>query len=107
MNGQPWPDELRQKLHRQNLPPAYIDRLVEELSDHLIDSQEEHSSMEAQDAFVRLGNTNTIAATASHDFPNGKAGSLPWRVRSPPVSQGDPNCFPPPPANRWWLRFPG
>jgi hypothetical protein len=79
MDSREWPEQLRQQLRRQRLPPAYIDRLVEELSDHLIDSQTEHPSMEAHNAFVRLGSTNTIAATAGHEFRRRTfAGRHPW-----------------------------
>jgi len=79
MDSRQWRDRLRGDLRRQRLPSAYIDRLVEELSDHLIDSQEEHPSMEAQNAFVRLGNTNTIAANAGHEFRRRTfAGRHPW-----------------------------
>ncbi|HEY2412916.1 MAG TPA: hypothetical protein VGI40_11770 [Pirellulaceae bacterium] len=68
MDSQLWPDELRHKLRKQNLPAAYINRLVEELSDHLLDTQSEHTSMDAQTAFARLGSADTIATAASREF---------------------------------------
>ena len=68
MDSRPWPDELRHKLQMQNLPPAYIDRLIEELSDHLLDTQTENPSMDAHNALACLGSTNTIATAASHEF---------------------------------------
>jgi hypothetical protein len=79
MNRQSWPEELRHKLREQDLPPAYINRLVEELSDHLIDSQTETSSMEAQNALCRLGSSDQIAAAATHEFRRRTfAGRHPW-----------------------------
>jgi hypothetical protein len=81
MNNQPWPEELRHKLCQQNLPPAYIDRLVEELTDHLRDTQTETSSMDAQTAFTRLGSSDKIAAAATHEFRRRNfAGRHPWLV---------------------------
>src|SRR5436190_22962693 len=68
MDSRPWPDQLRHKLREQNLPPRYIDRLVEELSDHLIDSQMENASMEAQQSVDRLGSIQQLAAVARHEF---------------------------------------
>jgi hypothetical protein len=79
MDSQRWPEELRQKLGRQNLPQAYIDRLVEELSDHLLDTQSETTSMDARTAFTRLGSTDQIAAAATHEVHRHKfAGRHPW-----------------------------
>jgi hypothetical protein len=68
MDSQPWPEQLRCELSRQGLPPQYIDRLVEELADHVLDSQTEHASMEAQPAFERLGTTTHLAAAARREF---------------------------------------
>jgi hypothetical protein len=79
MDSRPWPEELRHKLHRQNLPPAYIDRLVEELSDHVLDTQSETTSMDAQNALRRLGSTDQIAAAATQEFRRRTfAGRHPW-----------------------------
>jgi hypothetical protein len=79
MDSRQWCDKLRCDLRRQNLPPAYIDRLVEELSDHLLDTQTETTSMDAQNAFARLGSADTIAAAASHEFRRRTfAGRHPW-----------------------------
>ena len=79
MDSRQWCDKLRGDLRRQNLPPAYIDRLVAELSDHLVDSQTEHPSMDAQNAFAGLGNTETIAAAAGHELRRRTvAGRHPW-----------------------------
>jgi hypothetical protein len=79
MDSQQWHEALRRDLRRQNLPAAYIDRLVEELSDHLLDTQTENRSMDAHDAPACLGSTNTIAAAASHEFRRGTfVGRHPW-----------------------------
>lgn len=68
MDSQPWSEQLRADLRRQGLPPHYIDRLVEELADHALDSQTENPSMEAQQAYKALGTTEQLAATASREF---------------------------------------
>jgi hypothetical protein len=48
MVGPAWREELKEELVRQGLPPAYIERLVQELCDHLDDVMEESMSMEAE-----------------------------------------------------------
>jgi hypothetical protein len=68
MDSRQWRETLRGDLLQQNLPAAYIDRLVDELSDHLIDTQRENPSMEAQQASDRLGTTKQLAAVARHEF---------------------------------------
>ena len=79
MDSRPWPESLRQQLQRQNLPRAYIDRLVEELSDHVLDTQLETTSMDAQNALERLGSTDQIAAAAHREFRRRTfAGRHPW-----------------------------
>ncbi|HEY2412915.1 MAG TPA: hypothetical protein VGI40_11765 [Pirellulaceae bacterium] len=79
MDSRQWCDKLRGDLRRQRLPPAYIDRLVEELSDHLIDTQTETTSMDAQHAISRLGSTDQLATAATHEFRRRTfAGRHPW-----------------------------
>ena len=57
-----WLDDVRQRLARQRvLPPSYVQRFVEELSDHLDDLKEE--SMEV-DAISRLGEPEQVADAA-------------------------------------------
>ena len=62
MCNQPWLDRVRERLARQALPPAYIRRFMEELSDHLEDLKEE--SMEA-DIYSRLGEPEQVAEAAA------------------------------------------
>lgn len=60
-----WRDRLYEALHRQRLPKAYVDRLVEELSDHALDLEMENSSMDAeQTAMDRLGTPTQLATAA-------------------------------------------
>lgn len=81
MDSRQWREALRVDLRRQNLPPAYIDRLVEELSDHLLDTQTENPSMDAHNALACLGSTDTIAAVASHEFRSRTFASRhPWLI---------------------------
>lgn len=79
MDSRQWCDQLRSDLRRQNLPPVYIERLIEELSDHSIDLQKENPSMDAQNAFDCLGNTQRLADVAGHEFRSRTfAGRHPW-----------------------------
>lgn len=68
MDSQPWLEGLRHELRQQQLPASYIDRLVEELGNHAADAQLENTSMEAQQAFDRLGSTEQLAAVARREF---------------------------------------
>lgn len=68
MDSRLWRDKLRGDLTRQGLPPRYIDRFVEELAEHVADSQTEETSMEAHEAYERLGATESLAAAASQEF---------------------------------------
>lgn len=61
MNDQHWLDLVRQRLARQALSPVYVQRLIEELSDHLQDLKEEN--MET-DASSRLGQPQQVANAA-------------------------------------------
>jgi hypothetical protein len=58
-----WIDDVRQQLARHALPPAYIRRFMEELSDHLEDLKEENMSTKA-DMLSRLGEPNQVADAA-------------------------------------------
>lgn len=61
MDSQPWLDRVRERLARQALPPTYVQRFVEELTDHFEDLKEEN--MEA-DAIARLGEPEQVAEAA-------------------------------------------
>lgn len=63
MANLPWLDEIRQRLADQALPPNYIQRFAEELSDHLEDLKEENMGMEA-DAYSQLGKPEQVAEAA-------------------------------------------
>ena len=79
MDSRQWREALRVDLRRQNLPAAYIDRLVEELSDHLLDIQTENSSMDAHSALACLGSPNNISAAAGQEFRRRTfVGRHPW-----------------------------
>jgi len=68
MDSRQWRERLRADLHRQRLPASYIDRLLEELADHLIDSQTENPSMGAQQALAQLGTTEQLATAARREY---------------------------------------
>lgn len=71
MDARPWLEHLRHELARQNLPPLYVERLVEELSDHLTDFMEDRMSTDAKDlrsVADRLGAVRDIAAAAHSEF---------------------------------------
>lgn len=59
----PWLDDVRKRLARQALPPTYVRRFMEELSDHLEDITEESMSTEA-DVLSRLGKPEQVAEAA-------------------------------------------
>ncbi len=63
MANLPWLDKVRRRLAQSNLPPTYIRRFVEELSDHVQDLTEETMSMEAN-ALSQMGNPEEIAEAA-------------------------------------------
>jgi hypothetical protein len=62
MANQPWLDRVRERLARQALPSAYIERLTEELSDHL--EQLKEDGMEANPS-SRLGEPQQVVAAAA------------------------------------------
>jgi hypothetical protein len=64
-----WRDRLRQELRRQRLPSDYVNRLVEELSDHATDLLQESASMDAEYlAETRLGAPEQLALLARSEF---------------------------------------
>lgn len=62
MANQAWLDKVRQQLAKHALPPAYIRRFMDELSDHLQDLTEENMSTES--AASRLGDPDQVAEAA-------------------------------------------
>ena len=61
MESQPWLNRVRERLVRQLLPPSYVQRFVEELSDHLEDVKEDGMD---QNSSSRLGDPEQVADTA-------------------------------------------
>jgi hypothetical protein len=63
MANQHWLDEVLSRLEERGLPPNYMQRFVEELSDHLEDFKEESVGTEA-DVYARLGKPEQVAQAA-------------------------------------------
>lgn len=63
MTNQPWLDEVQKRLAKNDLPPSYIQRLMEELADHFQDLTEETMNTEAN-VLSRLGEPNQVAGVA-------------------------------------------
>ena len=61
MDNQPWLDRVRERLARQALPPSYVQRFLEELTDHFNDLVEE--KMESN-PISRLGQPEQVAENA-------------------------------------------
>jgi hypothetical protein len=61
--NQSWLDRVRRQLAENNLPPAYIRRFMDELSDHFQDITEENMSAKT-DVCARLGQPNQVADAA-------------------------------------------
>jgi hypothetical protein len=79
MDSQRWRECLIEQLRQQRLPPSYVSRLVEELTDHAFDLREESASMDAQEALGVLGATSDLAATAGREFRRRTFGGRhPW-----------------------------
>jgi hypothetical protein len=60
----PWLDDVVVRMAGRGLPPAYVARLTEELSDHLQDLMEENMSMESE-MVARLGRPEQVADAAT------------------------------------------
>lgn len=63
MANRPWLDEVLRRVTRQGLPPSYVQRFAEELSDHLEDLKEENMGKEAE-LRSRLGQPEQVAEAA-------------------------------------------
>jgi hypothetical protein len=71
MASPPWLEELRGRLKQQALPPRYVERLLQELSDHFHDIQEEEKGMDAGkvcDANARMGEPGDLAPLIGSEF---------------------------------------
>ncbi|MEX2318062.1 MAG: hypothetical protein WD669_12970 [Pirellulales bacterium] len=71
MDARLWLKQLRAELAKRRLPPAYVERFVGELSDHLSESLEDRMSMDAQDlhgVFERLGAPGQVASAAAQEY---------------------------------------
>ena len=64
MANRVWLDEVRERLAKHALPPAYIRRFMDELSDHFQDIQEENMSTDAN-VLSRLGEPEHVAEAAA------------------------------------------
>jgi hypothetical protein len=65
----PWHDRLRHELNKRGLPATYSARLIEELTDHFADIQQENLSMDAHmSAEERLGTPESLAAAAAKEL---------------------------------------
>ena len=63
MDSQPWLDRVRERLARQLLPSSYVQRFMEELTDHFQDITEE--TMRADESVLsRLGEPDQVANAA-------------------------------------------
>jgi hypothetical protein len=66
-----WFDALRKALAQRELPAAYAARLVDELSDHFTDLEEDQMSMDALESrslVDRLGAPHEVARQAAREF---------------------------------------
>ena len=69
MASRRWSDRFRQELRRRRLPGDYVERLVEELSDHAADLLQENPAMDAEnDLEKRLGTPEQLASAAAAEF---------------------------------------
>lgn len=80
MSDQRWLNEVRTECGRRHLPPAYVERLVGELSDHLTELMEDSMSMEASEhPPTLLGSASEIVAAASSEYRRRTfSGRHPW-----------------------------
>ncbi len=62
MDSQPWLGKVRQRLAEHTLPPNYVQRFMEELTDHLEDLKEEGMD---RNSFSRLGEPEQVAEAAA------------------------------------------
>jgi hypothetical protein len=66
-----WLEELKSELVRRRLPPDYVARLVEELSDHIDDFLEDQMSTDALESNLvveRFGSPHEVASRAANEY---------------------------------------
>jgi hypothetical protein len=80
MSAQRWLDAVRMECERQRLPPVYIERLVDELSDHVRELMEDSMSKEAYERPpTLLGTANEVVAAATSEYRRRRfSGRHPW-----------------------------
>ena len=67
----PWLEQLREFVKQQGLPPQYLERLFEELSDHFQDIQEEKKRMDAEQVCTpdaRMGEPAELARFVGSEY---------------------------------------
>jgi hypothetical protein len=71
MVGPPWLEELREQVKQQGLPPQYVERLLQELSDHFQDIQGEKKGMDAEKVCIpgtRMGEPGDLARFIGSEY---------------------------------------
>jgi hypothetical protein len=67
----PWLEELSEQVKRQGLPPQYVERLLQELSDHFRDIQGEEKGMDAEQVCIpdtRMGEPGDLARFIGSEY---------------------------------------
>ncbi|HEY2894336.1 MAG TPA: hypothetical protein VGJ16_08990, partial [Pirellulales bacterium] len=75
MDAQRWLSRFRLELTRHRLPPPYVERLAQELSDHIHDFMEDRMSTDAKDLprlGRHLGAPSRVATEAAAEYRRGK-----------------------------------
>lgn len=75
MDAQRWLSHFRNELTRHRLPPHYVERLAQELSDHIHDFMEDRMSTDAKDLpglSRHLGVPGRVATEAAMEYRRGK-----------------------------------
>ena len=52
MGSPSWLEAMREQLQQEGLPPQYVERLLQELSDHFQDIQGEEKGMDAEQVCI-------------------------------------------------------
>jgi hypothetical protein len=71
MVSPPWLEELREQVRQQGLPPQYVERLLQELSDHFQDIQGEKKGMDAEKVCIpgtRMGEPGDLAQFIGSEY---------------------------------------